>query len=80
MLDGEEYIFYPAPKITVALLRGSLADEEGNVSFEKEPLLLDSLNQAMAAKNNGGVAPRPRLETQQLKLHVMVYIAPIEPV
>lgn len=54
-LDGEEYIFYPAPKITVALLRGSLADEAGNISFEREPLLLDSLNQAMAAKNNGGL-------------------------
>eukprot|EP00435_Cladocopium_sp_Y103_P026553 s1050_g6.t1 len=51
----EEYIFYPAPKITVALLRGSLADEAGNISFEREPLLLDSLNQAMAAKNNGGL-------------------------
>ena len=31
----EEYIFYPAPKITVALLRGSLADEAGNISFER---------------------------------------------
>ncbi|CAK9025470.1 unnamed protein product [Durusdinium trenchii] len=55
VLDGEEYIFYPAPKITVALLRGSLADEAGNISFEHEPLLLDSLNQAMAAKKNGGL-------------------------
>ena len=31
----QEYIFYPAPKITVALLRGSLADEAGNISFER---------------------------------------------
>ncbi|CAL1164305.1 unnamed protein product, partial [Cladocopium goreaui] len=53
--ENREYIFYPAPKITVALLRGSLADEAGNISFEREPLLLDSLNQAMAAKNNGGL-------------------------
>ena len=54
-IDDEEYMFYPAPKITVALLRGSIADEAGNISFEREPLLLDSLNQAMAAKNNGGL-------------------------
>ena len=31
----QEYIFYPAPKITVALLRGSIADEAGNISFER---------------------------------------------
>lgn len=31
----QEYMFYPAPKITVALLRGSLADEAGNISFER---------------------------------------------
>jgi len=65
-MDSEEYIFYPAPKITVALLRGSIADEAGNVSFEREPLLLDSLNQAMAAKNNGGLVV---VQVQQIVPH-----------
>lgn len=35
LLILQEYMFYPAPKITVALLRGSLADEAGNISFER---------------------------------------------
>ncbi|CAE7623869.1 ydiF [Symbiodinium microadriaticum] len=65
-MGSEEYIFYPAPKITVALLRGSIADEAGNVSFEREPLFLDSLNQAMAAKNNGGLVV---VQVQQVVPH-----------
>ena len=36
-------------KISVALLRGTTADLDGNVSFEREALYLDQLNQARAA-------------------------------
>jgi propionate CoA-transferase len=35
-IDGEEVLFYPAPKPTVALLRGTTADEAGNVTMERE--------------------------------------------
>ncbi|PWJ10208.1 acyl CoA:acetate/3-ketoacid CoA transferase [Jannaschia seohaensis] len=51
----EEYLFYPAPKLTVALLRGTTADEAGNVTMEREALIIDNLAQAMAVKNAGGI-------------------------
>jgi propionate CoA-transferase len=54
-VNGEEVLFYPAPRITVALLRGTTADEAGNITMEREALILDNLSQAMAVKNAGGV-------------------------
>lgn len=53
--DGDEMLFYPARRIDVALLRGSTADEAGNISMEYEALLLDALAMAMAARNSGGL-------------------------
>lgn len=52
---GEEMLFYPAPHLNVALLRGTTADEAGNVTMEREALTMDNLAQAMAVKNAGGV-------------------------
>ncbi len=52
---GEEMLFYRAQKLTVALLRGTTADEAGNVTMEREALTIDSLAQAMAVKNSGGI-------------------------
>ena len=54
-VDGEEWLFYKATPIDVALIRATSADPSGNLSMEKEPLTLDVLAQAMAAHNNGGV-------------------------
>ena len=54
-VDGEEWLFYKATKIDIAFIRGSSSDEDGNISMEKEALTLDSLAQAMAARNNGGI-------------------------
>ncbi|KAK2080545.1 hypothetical protein QBZ16_000398 [Prototheca wickerhamii] len=55
-VDGESLLYYRAPRsIDVALLRGTTADLDGNVSFEKEALYVDQLNQAMAAHNSGGL-------------------------
>jgi len=52
---GQEYLFYPAPEMTVALLRGTTADETGNITMEREALVIDNLAQAMAVKNAGGL-------------------------
>ena len=54
-VGGEDLLFYRAPKLTVALLRGTTADEAGNVTMEREALVIDNLAQAMAVRNAGGV-------------------------
>jgi propionate CoA-transferase len=52
---GEEWLFYPAPKVNVALIRGTLADENGNISLDKEGVLLETLSIAQAVKACGGI-------------------------
>jgi propionate CoA-transferase len=54
-VEGQEWLFYKATPIDVALIRATSADPFGNLSMEKEALTLDVLAQAMAAHNNGGV-------------------------
>ncbi|MFH2008076.1 MAG: CoA-transferase [bacterium] len=54
-LDGEEYLAYRPIPVDVAILRGTTADTHGNVTMEREALVLDGLAGAIAAKNNGGI-------------------------
>ncbi len=54
-IDGETYLQYRTFPLDVGLLRGTTADERGNVTMEREALVLDNLAQAMAVKNSGGV-------------------------
>jgi len=53
-IKGEDYLAYDVPKPNVAILRGTYADEDGNITFDDEPLTLESTSIAMAAHNNGG--------------------------
>ena len=54
-VDGKDYLFYKAFPIHVAFLRGTTADPDGNITMEKECMILDALAMAQAARNSGGV-------------------------
>lgn len=53
--QGEEYLFYKGFKLDVAILRGTIADENGNISFAHESIINEGLAVATAAKNSGGI-------------------------
>ncbi|WP_428154370.1 acyl CoA:acetate/3-ketoacid CoA transferase [Desulfococcus sp.] len=54
-VEGKDYLFYKSFPIHVALLRGTTADSDGNITMEKESMVLDALAMAQAARNSGGV-------------------------
>ena len=39
----------------MAIIRGTTADERGNLSFEHEGAYLGAMEMALAARNNGGI-------------------------
>jgi len=75
-IHGKEYLFFPAFPINVALIRGTTADEDGNITMEHEYSASTVLALAMAAHNSGGkviaqvkrVAARGTLHPQLVKV------------
>ena len=54
-IDGEEWMFYRTFPVDVALIRGSVGDERGNLTMDLEGGLAECLPLAQAAKNSGGI-------------------------
>lgn len=54
-IGGEDKLLYKTIPVTVGIIRGTTADEAGNVSMEKEAVLTEALHVAQAAKNAGGI-------------------------
>jgi propionate CoA-transferase len=54
-LGGRDYLFYKAYPIQVAIIRGTSADEDGNITMEHEGMQSGVLVQALAAHNSGGI-------------------------
>lgn len=54
-VDGEEFLYYKLPKITVAMIKGTAADRKGNISFDDMYMSGDALSICQAAKSNNGI-------------------------
>ena len=53
--EGEEWLFYPTFPVDVAIIRGTTADENGNLTVDDEGALFEILPLAQATKNCGGI-------------------------
>lgn len=53
-VDGEEFLYYKLPKITVAFIKGTAADRKGNITFDDMFMSGDALSICQAVKANNG--------------------------
>ncbi len=52
--NGKEFLFYHSRPVDAALIRGTIADANGNVSMRDEPVKTEFLSMAQAARTSGG--------------------------
>lgn len=52
---GDVWLHFPNMPPQVAIIRGTTADERGNISMEHEGAVLGMADLALAARNNGGI-------------------------
>ncbi len=62
-IDGRDVLRYRPFPIHVAVVRGTFADAQGNISAVEEPADLDSYSIALAAKASGGIVVAQVRET-----------------
>ena len=73
---GEEWLFFRPVPVDIAFLRGTTADEDGNVTMEEEAVLGEMLAMAQATRRAGGIvvvqvkrmATRDTLPAQQVRI------------
>jgi propionate CoA-transferase len=73
---GREWLLYHSFPIDVAVIRGTTADEDGNITMDGEAIQAEMLAMAMAARNSGGIviaqvrqlAPRGSLPQRDVKV------------
>ncbi|MEM8487177.1 MAG: acyl CoA:acetate/3-ketoacid CoA transferase [Bacteroidota bacterium] len=53
--DNQEWLYFRSVSVDVTIIRGTTADERGNISMEHEGGYLGVYDQALAARNNGGI-------------------------
>lgn len=54
-IGGRELLWYKSFPINVAIIRGSFADADGNISLDQEAANVDVYAAALAAHNSGGI-------------------------
>ena len=75
-IDGQEWLRYKTFKLDIVFLRGTTADEDGNVTMEQEAIPGEMLSTAQAARRCGGIvvvqvkrlAKRGTLPARQVKI------------
>lgn len=69
-IDGQPYLFVRSKPIDVAIIRGTVADPDGNISLCGEPISVGVKSMAMAARNSGGkVVAQVKYMTERGALH-----------
>ena len=53
-IEGEEKLLYKAQKVDICFIRGTYADENGNVTMERECATCEATSIAQATRNAGG--------------------------
>lgn len=53
-VDGDEFLYYKLPKITIAMIKGTAADRKGNITFDDMFMSGDALSICQAVKANRG--------------------------
>jgi propionate CoA-transferase len=79
-LAGKDWLFYKPYHVNVAFLRGTTADEDGNVSMEHEAIFGEMLSMAQATHRDGGIvivqvsrlAQRGTLPAKDVKIPAML--------